>query len=281
MKRMYLFSLLFIGSFSIQAQDDVYDAPEPKRVVVYTAPAQQDESGYDPYGNYDYDYNGYNNQNLGYSNRLRRMYSPQSQIFINTNPYSFYNPYANFGYNSFYDPWMGNSFYDPYGFNNSYNNSFYNPYASFGYNSFYDPFHSFYNPYSYMNPYNVGYYYRPYNNWNNRGNNWGNNWGGNNYRPRPQTPRRETPRGFNRSDDTYRPSPARTQPSTNNGGFGAAPSNSSRESNRYSSPSYTPSPPSGNTNQNNQGGFGGSNTNSAPASSPPSNGNNRGRTGRF
>lgn len=277
MKKIFLYTLLWLSSFSLLAQDDVYDAPEPRRVKVFTATSQQDESGYDPYGNYDYDYNGYNNQNRTYSNRLRRMYSPQSQFFINTNPYSFYNPYATFGYNSFYDPWMGNSFYDPYGFNNSYYNSFYNPYASFGFNTFYDPYHSFYNPYSYMNPYNTGYYYRPYNNWNS----WGNNWSGNNYRPRPQTPRRETPRGFERSNDTYRPSPARTQPSSNNGGFGAAPSNTSRESNRYSSPSPAPSFPSNNNNNNNnQGSFGGTNTNTQP-SSAPTNGNNRGRTGRF
>lgn len=281
MKKLILYSLL-LSSIALQAQDDVYDAPEPKRVVVYSNEPQSDESNYDPYNNYDYDYNGYNSQDLRYTNRLRRMYAPQSQIFINTNPYSFYNPYATFGYNSFYDPWMSNSFYNPYGFQNSCYNSFYNPYTNYGFNSFYDPFYSYYNPYSYMNPYNTGYY-RPYNNWSNRGNNWG---GNNYYRPRPQTPRRETPRGFSRSDDTYRPSPARTRPSTTNGGFGAAPSNSSRESNRYSSPSSAPAFPSNNNNSNtnNQGGFGGTNTNTnsnpEPASTP-TNGNNRGRTGRF
>jgi hypothetical protein len=277
MKKIYLFSLLFIGSLSIQAQDDVYDAPEPKRLKVYTATPQQDESGYDPYENYDYDYNGYNNQNMGYSNRLRRMYSNQpfnNMAFMN--PYAMANPYTmnmGFGFNNFYDPWMMNNFYDPYGFN-SFNN-FYNPYCNFGYGGFYRPF-------NHWNNWGNNWGGNWGNNWGgNWGNNWGGNWGNNNFRPRPQTPRRETPRGFSRSDDTYRPSPARTRPSTNNGGFGAAPSNTSRESNRYSSPSFTPASPSGNTNQYNQGGFGGTNRSTPPASSPPSNGNNRGRTGRF
>lgn len=262
MNRIFLFALLCIGFLSIKAQDDVYDAPEPKREKVNTA-SQQDEFGYDPYDNYVYDYNGYYNQNLGHASRLRRMYF--NQPFNNM---AFMNPYSmnmGFGFNNFYDPWMMNSFYDPFGFYNF--NNFYNPYGNFGFNSFYNPY-SFYSPY-FMNPYfnNFGFH-RPFNH----------GFGNNNFRPRPQTPRRETPRGFSRSDDTYRPSPARTQPSSNNGGFGIAPSNSSRESNRYSSPSSLPNFPS---NNNNQGSFGGKNINSQPPASPPSNGNNRGRTGRF
>lgn len=170
--------LSIFGVGYIHAQDDIYDAPEPARVVVHTPRASQSYSNADD----DYDYNP--NYDYQYSRRLNRMYN--DNYFMPSSAY--FNMWGYPSFSSFYNPWMGwggsgfsimtgNSWGNPYAWNspyywnswnspwgyNSWNNpymwggggyGYYNPYyGGYGYNSFYNPYYysSFYSP-------NWGYY---------------------------------------------------------------------------------------------------------------------------
>lgn len=281
MKNVFFTLLLSIGVFNmVNAQDDIYDKPAPAPEIIYNG--NQNQNNMDDNDNYQ------DRSSMPYSNRLRRMYDPYFSYspmmnYGYANPYM--SPYSMYGgsgfsisigsYSPFYNPY--NSFYDPF-------NSFYNPYSSFyspyGYNPycgnmFYNSFYSpYYNPYSsFYSPYNYGYSSHYNNSYYNK--------------PSVTLPRRQTPRGFGRYDETYRPSPARrvntstSQPSTNNGNYRnsreyqnnvPAPNNNGG----FSNPSYGGRSTEPN---NNSGTF---SSPSTPRSSGSENrGGNGGRTGRF
>jgi hypothetical protein len=166
-----ILSILFLTAANLcNAQDDVYDSPEP--VIpprVYAQSNQQDN--YENTANQDNSYNP--NFDYQYRRNLRRMYDPYYVM-----PSSAYmNMYSYPQFNSYYSPYAGNGFSISIGnswgngWNSGYNsyNSWANPYSNYGYND----------PWGYSGFNNYGYSNYGYNNygWNGMGcNSWFNGW---------------------------------------------------------------------------------------------------------
>lgn len=186
MKKIILFVGMFLISAGITysvANDDVYDAPQPKKVrikqsyeapksttttPVYSPPEQQVVAPYtdeensssrissanrqstnndDRYSSQDY---YADNIGFGYSDRIVRFHNPSIRFNYN---------YSNM--NGYYDPWNSNMYW-----NNSY---IFTPSWTYGYSNFYNPFWGnqiiiINQPW--MSSWYSGGYYSPYNNWN-------------------------------------------------------------------------------------------------------------------
>lgn len=182
------FLLLFASSAIVVAQDDVYDAPRPRKEKVKMQ--QSDESSPSNYEktvpyydednsniatdnsqrkSYNNDYNDQDDYAMTYSERIQRFHNPELR---------------------FYSSWNNciNNWYDPY---YSYTTTMWNSYSSFtpnwwmpstqivimfpSYSSWWT--NTWYNPYSSWSNWNYGWG----NNWNTGywGSSWGNNWGWN------------------------------------------------------------------------------------------------------
>ena len=292
MKNVFVLFLIVFSSLVLNAQDDVYDPPQARKVRIQSNVNVSNNQSRNA-GIYDYNENSVDAYEQGYidgmySNRLRRMYAPQTLSFgmgignMYMMPYSFNN--MGFGFNNFYDPWAFNSFYsyNPWcqpmmGFGHPYQMAYVNPYM--GWNSW------GYNPYAW----NSGWGFNSWNSWGWRNPRpfYGNNWGGNrNPAPAPR-PRTDNPRGFGRYDETYRPSPSR--PIESSAPVFGNPGRNREQNTRFSSPvenrntnsGASPSRPTfgggGNNNSNSGGNVGGSSRSGSGAR----NGNNGGKTGRF
>lgn len=133
MRRLLLLKCMLFGGLILQAQDDIYDQPEPvKPRIVYQNPPNNGTDG--SYENLDESYNP--EFDYRYRRSLRRMYDPYyvmpSSAFINMYSYpqfaNFYNPY--WGSNSLVIS-VGNGWNDPWGWNNGWNswNSWNNPWG--------------------------------------------------------------------------------------------------------------------------------------------------------
>lgn len=173
MKNKLLIISIVLFSNLLNAQDDIYDAPEPVKIVPYKQP----NSSPDPQYEEDYDYNP--NFDYQYSRRMNRMYN--SSYMMPTSAYmnmwgypafnSFYNPYA-WGGGSGFSISIGNSWGN--GWNNPYYSSFYSPWGfnscqyGMGWNSWNNPWGyggGFYNPWGFNNFYSPYYYGSGYGNY--------------------------------------------------------------------------------------------------------------------
>lgn len=185
MRLLLLLKCTLFGSLILQAQDDIYDQPEPvKPRIVYQNPP--DNRGDGSYENIDDSYNP--EFDYRYRRSLRRMYDPYyvmpSSAFINMYSYpqfaNFYNPYWGSGLVIS----VGNGWNDPWGWNNGWNtlgggwNSWGNPYGWNSWNAWNNPWgcHTGWN--SWGGGWNNGW-----NSWRGGWNNgwrggWNNGWGG-------------------------------------------------------------------------------------------------------
>ncbi len=177
MRLLLLLKCTLFGSLILQAQDDIYDQPEPvKPRIVYQNPP--DNRGDGSYENIDDSYNP--EFDYRYRRSLRRMYDPYyvmpSSAFINMYSYpqfaNFYNPYWGSGLVIS----VGNGWNDPWGWNNGWNtlgggwNSWGNPYGWNSWNAWNNPWgcHTGWN--SWGGGWNNG--------WNSWRGGWNNGWGG-------------------------------------------------------------------------------------------------------
>jgi hypothetical protein len=122
MRLLLLLKCTLFGSLILQAQDDIYDQPEPvKPRIVYQNPPNNAGDG--SYENLDDSYNP--EFDYRYRRSLRRMYDPYyvmpSSAFINMYSYpqfaNFYNPYWGSGLVIS----VGNGWNDQWGWNNGWN----------------------------------------------------------------------------------------------------------------------------------------------------------------
>ncbi len=204
MKKLVIIAGILLGFAQqnlVKAVDDVYDAPQPKKVRVkqtYTEPTQPAQPVEKTVPYYDEDNtssrvqssnvdraNNYDNRDesqysddyavssFGYTDRIRRFHNPNIQFNYGWNNWN----------NNFYDPWNNNGW-------NNWNNFSFTPSWTYGYNNFYNPFwgntqviivqpgfNSWYNN-GFYNPYNS--FYGNSFGWNNFG--W-NNFGWNGFSP--------------------------------------------------------------------------------------------------
>lgn len=123
MRRLLLLKCMLFGGLILQAQDDIYDQPEPvKPRIVYQNPPNNGTDG--SYENLDESYNP--EFDYRYRRSLRRMYDPYyvmpSSAFINMYSYpqfaNFYNPY--WGSNSLVIS-VGNGWNNPWGCHTGWN----------------------------------------------------------------------------------------------------------------------------------------------------------------
>lgn len=180
MIRHLLFSFLWLMVMGLNAQDDIYDNPEPvKPRVVYSNQALSNDrpNGDGSYENIDDSYNP--DFDYRYRRSLRRMYDPYyimpGSAYLNMYTYpqfsNFYNPFWGSGFSIT----IGNAWGNPYAWNswgggwNSWN-SWNNPWGWNSWNSWY----SWHNPWGWNN------WNNPWCGWNSWGGGWNswNNWGG-------------------------------------------------------------------------------------------------------
>ena len=310
MKKIIVLSVLLVSILQINfvnADDDVYDAPKPKKVKskqIYTSPTQQTEktvpyseegssvsrtssSGNDMQNDYQIDNNyvdeNYSGSSFGYSDRIRRFHNPSIQFNYGWNNWN----------NNFYDPW--NTYNNNFGWNN-WNSYAFTPSWTYGYNNFYNPFcnnaqiiiiqpgfsswynNGFYNPWSSWNNYS-------WNSWNNYGfspycsnaiYNYGySNYSGyydNNRKNVIYTPRTGTYGNSNTSNGNRNYNSTKNYPSnTNSGSWNATGNGNTNSSNNVTNGNSTP-PKTNKWNNNN------SNSNSGSWSNPYKNNNNTNTT---
>jgi hypothetical protein len=267
MRRLLLIKCILFGGLILQAQDDIYDQPEPvKPRIVYQNPP--DNRGDGSYENLDDSYNP--EFDYRYRRSLRRMYDPYyvmpSSAFINMYSYpqfaNFYNPYWGSGLVIS----VGSGWNDPWGWNN-------------GWNTWGGGWNSWGNPYG----------WNSWNSWNAWNNPWGchrgwNSWGGgwnNGNRNSVNPPERLISRAVRVMDPDRDYGNTRYRPSQNQSNTNRNPSPNTntpvfRGSQGTSSPSPTlnPSPTRmGNMNS-------GSNSSGGTKSSGGSSGGGSGRSGR-
>jgi len=279
MRLLLLLKCTLFGSLILQAQDDIYDQPEPvKPRIVYQNPPNNAGDG--SYENLDDSYNP--EFDYRYRRSLRRMYDPYyvmpSSAFINMYSYpqfaNFYNPYWGSGLVIS----VGNGWNDPWGWNNGWNtwggvwNSWGNPY---GWNSW-NSWNAWNNPWGWNNGWNT---------WGGGWNNgWNNGWRGgwnNGNRNSVNPPERRISRAVRVMDPDRDYGNTRYRPSQNQSNTNRNPSPNTntpvfRGSQGTSSPSPTlnPSPTRmGNMNS-------GSNSSGGTKSSGGSSGGGSGRSGR-
>jgi hypothetical protein len=279
MRLLLLLKCTLFGSLILQAQDDIYDQPEPvKPRIIYQNPPNNAGDG--SYENLDDSYNP--EFDYRYRRSLRRMYDPYyvmpSSAFINMYSYpqfaNFYNPYWGSGLVIS----VGNGWNDPWGWNNGWNtwgggwNSWGNPY---GWNSW-NSWNAWNNPWGWNNGWNT---------WGGGWNNgWNNGWRGgwnNGNRNSVNPPERRISRAVRVMDPDRDYGNTRYRPSQNQSNTNRNPSPNTntpvfRGSQGTSSPSPTlnPSPTRmGNMNS-------GSNSSGGTKSSGGSSGGGSGRSGR-
>lgn len=158
MKRLFILATMMVG-LSTQAQDDIYDAPQPAKPKVYYTEERysQTNSNNGNYENLDEDYNP--NYDYRYSRSLRRMYDPY-YMMPSSAAMGMYM-YPQFAYN--YNPYWGSGFTISIG--NTWGNYWNNPWNSwnmgwnYGWNYGY-PMSAWYGGwnYGYMNPWSYNYY---------------------------------------------------------------------------------------------------------------------------
>ena len=279
MRLLLLLKFTLFGSLILQAQDDIYDQPEPvKPRINYQNPPNNAGDG--SYENLEDSYNP--EFDYRYRRSLRRMYDPYyvmpSSAFINMYSYpqfaNFYNPYWGSGLVIS----VGNGWNDPWGWNNGWNtwggvwNSWGNPY---GWNSW-NSWNAWNNPWGWNNGWNT---------WGGGWNNgWNNGWRGgwnNGNRNSVNPPERRISRAVRVMDPDRDYGNTRYRPSQNQSNTNRNPSPNTntpvfRGSQGTSSPSPTlnPSPTRmGNMNS-------GSNSSGGTKSSGGSSGGGSGRSGR-
>jgi len=296
MRRLLLIKCILFGGLILQAQDDIYDQPEPvKPRIVYQNPP--DNRGDGSYENLDDSYNP--EFDYRYRRSLRRMYDPYyvmpSSAFINMYSYpqfaNFYNPYWGSGLVIS----IGSGWNDPWGWNNGWNtwgggwNSWGNPY---GWNSW-NSWNAWNNPWGCHTGWNSwgGGWNNGWNSWGGGWNNgwrsgWNNGWGGgwnNGNRNSVNPPERRISRAVRVMDPDRDYGNTRYRPSQNQSNTNRNPSPNTntntpvfRGSQGTSSPSPTlnPSPTRmGNMNS-------GSNSSGGSGSSKSSGGSSGGGSGR-
>ncbi len=266
-RNFYLFFLLFIGMV-LNAQDDIYDAPERVKPPVVYSNQNPSQSGDGSYENLDDDFNP--DYDYRYRRSLRRMYDPYyvmpSSAFLNMNTYpqfsNFYNPYwgnsfvitVGNGWNNWNNPWGWNnwnggwnSWNNPYGWNswNSWN-AWNCPSWGGGWYSWNGGWNSWNNPYGWNN-WNNGWN-DPY--WNSPrwGGGRGQNWNGGN-RNSVTPPERRISRAVRVMDPnrdygntTYRPSQPQGNPRGNNNSNNTPTYRSTPSNNTPSQGTISPSP---------------------------------------
>jgi hypothetical protein len=255
-RNFYLFFLLFIGMV-LNAQDDIYDAPERVKPRVVYSNQNPSQSGDGSYENLDDDFNP--DYDYRYRRSLRRMYDPYyvmpSSAYLNMYTYpqfsNFYNPYWGSGFsitigNTWGQPMGWNSWNNPWGWNSW--NSWYAWNQPWGWNNWGGGWNSWNNPWCGWNSWGGG--------WNSWGGGWnhprwngnGNNWNGGN-RNSVTPPERRISRAVRVMDPnrdygntTYRPSQPQGNPSGNNSRNNTPTYRSTPSNNTPSQGTISPSP---------------------------------------